>query len=140
MKRNIAIALFGLASLVAASGAFAQSGSTQANVPFAFSVSNTVLPAGHYQIAGNNYGASILIRNVEQGRSIFSTTVAYEKASAGTCELVFHRYGERYFLNQVLCPSKSLSVDLPITGREKRARMMEEARGPAEDTVLVAMR
>lgn len=139
MKRNIAIALFGLASLVAASGAFAQSGSTQANVPFAFSVSNSVLPAGHYQIAGSS-GASILIRNVELGRSIFSTTVAYEQASAGTCELVFHRYGERYFLNQVLCPSKSLSVDLPITQREKRARMMEEARGPAEDTVLVAMR
>ena len=53
MKRNIAIALFGLASLVAASGAFAQESGARATVPFEFSVSNTTLPPGHYRIATN---------------------------------------------------------------------------------------
>lgn len=138
MKRNIAIALFGLANLVAASGAFAQDSSAQANVPFAFSVNNTTLPPGQYRIATNSM-SSILIRNIDQGTAVFSTVAGSEEASYGSCRLVFHKYGERYFLRQVLCPAKALSVDLPATHREKRARMME-ARGPVEDSVLVAMR
>lgn len=138
MKRNIAIAFIGLASLVAASEAFAQHGSAQADVPFAFSVSNTTLPAGQYRI-GTSSANSILIRNIDHGTAAFSTVVAQEPASYGTCKLVFHHYNGRYFLSQVLCPSKAISVDLPVTRREKRARMME-ARGPVEDSVLVAMR
>lgn len=138
MKRNIAIALFGLASLAATSGAFAQEGSAQANVPFAFSVSNTTLPPGQYRIATNSM-SSIVIRNIDQGTAVLSTVAAPERASYGSCNLIFHKYGERYFLSQVLCPAKALSVDLPVTHREKRARMME-ARGPVEDSVLVAMR
>lgn len=138
MKRNIAIALFGLASLVAATGAFAQDGIGRATVPFAFSVSNTTLPAGHYRIATSS-SSSIMVRNLDQGTAVFSTVVAPEQASYGSCRLVFHRYGERYFLSQVLCPSKSLSVDLPLTHREQRARRLE-ARGPVGNSVLVAMR
>ena len=138
MKRNIAIALFGLASLVAASGAFAQDGSAEANVPFAFSVNNTTVPAGQYRITASS-GSSILIRNLDQGLAVFSSIASPERASDGSCQLVFHRYGERYFLSQILCPSKSISVDLPVTRREKHAQMLE-ARGPVEDSVLVAMR
>lgn len=139
MKRNIAIALFGLASLVGTSGAFAQDGRAEANVPFAFSVSNTTLPAGEYRISAASM-QSLLIRNVDQGSAIFSSIAAPAKGSNGSCSLVFHRYGERYFLSEVLCPSKSLSVELPVTRREERARIMMEARGPVEDSVLVAMR
>ena len=139
MKRNIAIALFGLASLAAASGAFAQDSGAQVNVPFAFSVSNTTLPAGQYRVIANS-SQTILIRAVDQPRlAALSTFIAYEQARSGDCNLVFHKYGERYFLNQVLCPSRAVSVDLPITHREKRARMLE-ARGPVEDSVLLAMR
>ena len=134
MTRNIAIALFGLASLVAASGAFAQ----QANIPFAFSVSNRTLPAGEYRIASNSM-QSIVIRDVDHGTAVLSTITAQELAPATSCSLVFHRYGDRYFLSQVLCPAKSLSVDLPMTRREQHAQTME-ARGPVEDKVLVAMR
>lgn len=138
MKRNIAIALFGLASLVAASGAFAQDGSAEANVPFAFSVTNTTVPAGQYRITANS-GNSILIRNLVQGTTVFSSVASPEQASYDRCQLVFQRYSERYFLRKILCPSKSISVNLPVTRREKRARMLE-ARGPVEDSVLVAMR
>lgn len=142
MKRNIAIALFGLASLVGTSGAFAQDNvGAQANVPFAFSVSNTTLPPGQYRISTSSSSYSmILIRNVDQGTAVFSTIVAPKQAPASSCKLVFHRYGDRYFLSQVLCPSKSISVDLPLTRREQRARIMMEARGPVADSVLVAMR
>lgn len=139
MKRNIAIALFGLASLAAASGAFAQDAGAQVNVPFAFSVSNTTLPPGQYRIAATS-SQTILIRGLDQpSLAALSTVIAYEPGEAGECNLVFHRYGERYFLSQVLCPSRAISVDLPVTHREKRARMME-ARGPVEDRVLLAMR
>jgi hypothetical protein len=137
MKRNIAIALFGLASLVGTSGAFAQDGSAEANVPFAFSVNNTTLSPGQYRITNSSH--SILIRSVDQGTAVFSTILAPAQASNSSCSLVFHRYGERYFLSQVLCPSRAISVDLPVTRREKHARMLE-ARGPVEDSVLVAMR
>jgi hypothetical protein len=138
MKRNIAIALFGLASLFAASGAFAQDGIGRITIPFAFSVSNTTMAPGHYRIASNS-DASVVIRNLDQGTAVFSTIVAPEQASYGSCQLLFHRYGERYFLSQILCPSKSLSVDLPVTRREQRARRLL-ARGPVGNSVLLAMR
>lgn len=62
MKRNIAIALFGLASLAAASGAFAEDSGAQVNVPFAFSVSNTTLPAGQYRASSQGCEGAVTLR------------------------------------------------------------------------------
>ncbi|HKO12682.1 MAG TPA: hypothetical protein VJV22_11985 [Acidobacteriaceae bacterium] len=139
MKRNIAIALVGLASLITTGGAFAQNNSAQGYVPFAFSVSNTTLPAGHYRIASNS-AQSVLIRNLDElKRAVFSPIAAPAQAQSGTCTMVFHKYGDRYFLRQVLCPSNAISVDLPATRREKHAQQLE-ARGPVDTSVLVAMR
>ena len=138
MKRNIAIALVGLAGLVTTGGAFAQN-SAQGYVPFAFSVSNTTLPAGHYRIASNS-AQSVVIRNLnELKRIVLSPIASQAKAKDSSCKLVFHKYGDRYFLRQVLCPSNAISVDLPATRRERYAQQLE-ARGPVADPVLVAMR
>lgn len=138
MKRNIAIALVGLASLLTTGGAFAQN-SAQGYVPFAFSVSNTTVPAGHYRIAVNS-AQSLTIRNLdEQKLTIFSPIAASAQANDSSCKLVFHKYGDRYFLRQVICPTNAISVDLPVTRREKHAQQLE-ARGPADNSVLVAMR
>jgi hypothetical protein len=138
MKRNIAIALVGLASLITTGGAFAQN-SAQGYVPFAFSVSNTTLPAGHYRIATNS-AQSVVIRNLDElKRAVFSPIASPAQAQDGTCKMVFHKYGDRYFLRQVLCPSNAISVDLPATRREKHAQQLE-ARGPVDTSVLVAMR
>ena len=139
MKRNIAIALVGLASLITTGEAFAQSDSAQGYVPFAFSVSNTTLPAGEYRIATNS-AQSVLIRNLDEPKwTVFSPIAGPTQARYGSCKLVFNKYGNRYFLRQVLCPSNAISVDLPATRREKHAEQME-ARGPVADTILVAMR
>jgi hypothetical protein len=138
MKRNIAIALVGLASLLTTGGAFAQN-TAQGYVPFAFSVSNTTVPAGHYRIAVNS-AQSLIIRNLdEQKLAVFTPIASAAQAEAGSCKLVFHKYGDRYFLRQVLCPTNAISVDLPATRREKHAEQME-ARGPVDTSVLVAMR
>ena len=138
MKRNIAIALVGLASLLTTGAAFAQN-SAQGYVPFAFSVSNTTVPAGHYRIAVNS-AQSLLIRNLDELKlTVFSPIAAGAQAKDSSCKLVFHKYGDRYFLNQVLCPSNAISVDLPATRREKHAEQ-REARGPVDTSVLVAMR
>lgn len=140
MKRNIAIALLGLAGLVAASGAFAQDVGAQANVPFAFSVNNSTLPPGRYRITNNSH-SSLLIRRIDQPRieilTITSTTG--DEAREGSCKLAFHYYSGRYFLRQVLCPSRALTATLPVTSQEKRARILE-ARGPASQSALIAMR
>ena len=139
MKRNIAIALVGLAGLITTGGAFAQNNSAQGYVPFAFSVSNTTLPAGHYRIASNS-AQSVVIRNLnELQRIVLSPIASPAQAKDSSCKLVFHKYGDRYFLRQVLCPANAISVDLPATRREKHAQQLE-ARGPVDTSVLVAMR
>jgi len=139
MKRNIAIALVGLAGLITTGGAFAQNNSAQGYVPFAFSVSNTTLPAGHYRIASNS-AQSVVIRNLnELQRIVLSPIASQAQAKDSSCKLVFHKYGDRYFLRQVLCPANAISVDLPATRREKHAQQLE-ARGPVDTSVLVAMR
>lgn len=77
----------------------------KAHIPFDFIVADKKLPAGDYSIgrAQQNSGDSVLlISSIDSAANVFSLTSASE-ALAPTDEgrLVFHRYGDQYFLFQV---------------------------------------
>jgi hypothetical protein len=102
MKKQ-ALALVGVLILaLAASSAFAQS-EVRANIPFAFVVNKTTLPAGNYSIdrAGMTSDA-VVIRGLDGKTSQLAGTMSRgaSKISDRT-KLVFHRYGDRYFLSQI---------------------------------------
>ena len=138
MKRITAIALFTITSLATSIGAAAQQG-MKANIPFDFTVGNTKLPAGEYTISSPD-GQVVRLRSVDNA-SIATVVTLHSNAEPGPqSELVFLKYGNRYFLHRVLSASNS-SMDLDIaTGKaEKEARNLE-ARLNTRQQVLVAAR
>ncbi len=79
----------------------------RANVPFAFHVGNELMPAGQYQVSHINSRDMLLIRSVEDKQVIVMHSVPSGKYANDTAKLVFHRYGDTYFLRQVWIPNFS---------------------------------
>jgi len=99
----------------------------RANIPFAFSVGNTQLPAGKYSVSRvlPNSGDSVIAINSLSGKgSALRTTIP---VTAGTprdkATLVFHRYGDQYFLSQVW--AAGVSTGLTFT-RSRSERELQE--------------
>lgn len=76
-----------------------------AHIPFDFILGDKKLPAGAYSIARaqQNSGDSVLlISSVDSVANVFSLTSAVQTLEPkDEGRLVFHRYGDRYFLFQV---------------------------------------
>jgi len=136
MKRITAIALLTIASFVTAGSALAADRGVEATVPFDFTVGNHLLPAGTYIIASTSSNI-VSIRNSDG--QVVATTVALaaHDDAQGKGDLVFDRYGNKYFLNEVLCPAASMSAKLPRSKMEKMAQT-QEARLPADGQILIA--
>jgi hypothetical protein len=71
-------------------------------VPFDFMAGNYQFPAGSYTIKSDTSAGTVLIRSAEEGPAAFILTFpAGENKDQAHVRLVFHRYGDRYFLSQV---------------------------------------
>jgi len=104
-KQILAVAVAMTISLVAAGRCLARPRALTANIPFTFEVGTTRMPAGHYQIESVPTGAGTfqLIRRVDGGSSVRLSTIAFEPNNGNSkAELVFHHYGNKYFLSQIL--------------------------------------
>jgi hypothetical protein len=138
MKRITAMLVITLASFVASGSALAQDPGVQANVPFDFTVGNKLLPPGTYTIVPADYGV-ILIQSLDKRHSVFTATRPDAHASDYDSKLIFTKYGDQYFLSEVLCPAASVNVALPMSKQEARVRV-QEAMVPSSTQVLVAMK
>ena len=139
MKRTIAIAFFAVTSLLTAGSVSAQNSEVQANIPFNFAVGNTVLPAGTYTVSSISLQTpqTLLIRNSDHLKlAAMVMTSAGDARYAGDNYLVFHKYGDEYFLNEVLCPAAAMVEDLPTSKRESRARTREASLDQPERILL----
>ena len=82
----------------------AQSRTLEARVPFAFEIGDKTVPAGNYRIESIPTGAGSLqvIRSAEGDVQVTLSTIAVPAKNANSGpELIFHRYGTRYFLAQI---------------------------------------
>jgi len=91
-----------LAALLATSTAVGQAnrGDTIANIPFAFTVANHTLPPGRYTVARMGETTFRIFSSHNQGTVVLTTRVQ-GKAPESTGKMVFHRYGDAYFLSEV---------------------------------------
>ena len=140
MKRNIAIALLAVSTLAAAGKAVAQDYAVQATVPFEFTVGGKLLPADTYTITSPSSGV-LAIRSADT-HFVSMTTISHSnQESARGSELVFDKYGDRYFLHEVLCPEVTgLNVAIPKSKLEKRVQIQEAKYGGEPEVVLIASR
>ena len=134
MKKQLFV-LLGLGLLVGMS-AYAQTVNLKADVPFNFIIRGATLPAGEYTIQGlGGDGSAIAVRgpNPKANTIVLSQRCASSSA-AKQSKLVFHRYGEGYFLAQLWVAGNDSGRELAKSPRE-----MEMARDySVQDVVLFA--
>ena len=135
MKRIIAIALFAASSLAAAGNLSAQEHMVKANIPFDFTVNNNVLPAGTYTISSLSPSA-VQVRNVNGHIAELSLVQNDDKRST-TPVLVFQRYGNQYFLHEILA-ANAMNVAVPRSKREQRR--LQEAKLQESNQTLIALK
>jgi hypothetical protein len=109
MKRQflllLAIAVFATALTTNAS---AQTTKTlRANVKFDFQIGDRIYPAGEYRIDSISTDRILQIRSVGVANRTQLILANHSNAGKGqTPKLVFQKYGERYFLSQILLNSE----------------------------------
>jgi hypothetical protein len=135
--KNQLFALIGLGLLMATASAYAQTGVVKANIPFNFIVYKTQVPAGQYMI--QNVGSSGTAMIIEsQDRSLVKLVLPNACESAQVqqkSKLVFHRYGDQYFLAQIWTAGNDRGRELLKTEQEREIAMSYPA---AQDVVVVA--
>jgi hypothetical protein len=136
MKRQIASVIGVLGLLLVAACANAQTNVT-AKVPFDFVVGKATLPASDYSIQGMSGNAHLLvIRNQKASGGMIVLSNSAQSAGASTdTRLVFHRYGDSYFLAQIWTAGDSSGQQLKVSPREQE---MARNNRNSEDVIVLA--
>ena len=125
VKKFLMLSVFVLGGVVVANAQMDDGSRIQANVPFDFTVSETRLPAGKYEIRRlDDELSNILELRSANGR----TTVAFaaedakrrDDQIASKTELVFDKVGDQYFLSQVWVAGSASGSELPKSRLQKR--------------------
>lgn len=100
-------------------------------IPFEFVAGNQSMPAGEY-VFSKDATPGLTVRNSEAEIAAILMTQAIETEKNETsARLVFHRYGERYFLAEVWDGNRETGVQL-VKSRQERAIESELASIPSK--------
>ncbi|HYL15262.1 MAG TPA: hypothetical protein VEV41_19645 [Terriglobales bacterium] len=116
MKKHL-FPLLALLLLFAVGSLHGQTGALKATIPFAFTAGDITLPAGEYRVTALNDTGTLLVAGTKSG-FVSTHPVETTPASAST-RLVFHQYGNHYFLYQIWVQGENLGRELPKTPMEK---------------------
>ena len=114
-----------------------------AQIPFAFIVGERTLPAGIYEVRRLGDNPYLLyIQNVDdRGESaIFNTGLVDERDSIRHNELVFHRYGDVYFLAKITSRYEGIARELQSSKQERRMQreLASNNKSPESQSVPLA--
>lgn len=127
MKRAFATALLTAVSLMAPVGAFSES-RQQATIPFNFTVGQRVLPAGTYVIA--HVGSGVITVRGWKGKelvSVMTPVTAADQIRKNSNQLIFHKYGDQYFLSEIRGELGESSGKLRTSALEQRVQRQQAA-------------
>jgi hypothetical protein len=110
------------AALVAVSSALAegQPGDVLVNVPFSFLVGNHPMPPGRYLVSGAANGFLRMFDTNDAHNQLFMAVNGVQSRIPQTPKLVFHRYGDSYFLAEVWNGTGNLGRQLPKSKGEQQ--------------------
>ena len=106
----------------------------KADIPFGFYVRDAALPAGSYTVRESKNTGIVQIQNNDTGKSILVMAPPNRSGNTEDSKLVFHKYGDRYFLSE-LWLAGSGAVDCVSMGKLER-----EVRSTPPAIATVAMR
>jgi hypothetical protein len=131
MKRQILSTLVTglLLALIVATPARAQlpGTSVRVNIPFDFIIRGRTLPAGTYEVRTiSDSVEGLIIRNVSDHHDhiMFETERLDVAKAPNRSEIVFHRYGDSYFLSEILTAGEETGSEV-IPSRAERQLMRE---------------
>jgi|SRR5512146_824223 hypothetical protein len=105
MKNTICTALTLLALLVIPAATLsAQSRGMWVKIPFAFTITDKEMPAGQYYVE-TLYWNAVAFQGAKDDRSLILLGQPREMVSGSQPKLIFHRYGNLYFLAEVRLPN-----------------------------------
>lgn len=107
----------------------------EAKIPFEFKAGTTSLPAGEYLIGLVGTQTEMLaIQNVKTGERAVVIPVGVEtNVMQNEAKLTFHRYGDQYFLSQLLTPGTTHGMAIPRTRAELE---LAKSSGQTETAVI----
>jgi hypothetical protein len=133
----IAFAL-SIGSLVATQSASAQSTAVaEVNIPFAFHTPTQTLPAGAYRV--DRTGNLLILTSTDSKAAGFVLTHSAIKTQAPNHGyVVFERYGDTYYLEQIWTAGENTGIECP-KGRAEKESMLAKNTTTAPSTVELAL-
>ena len=127
MKQKVLFAVLacGLFAVCAPATVSAQIPGTaiRVSIPFDFNVRGKVLPQGEYMIKRVSDRPDVLeIQNVgrlDHEKAVFTTEAFSVRRAPGKGEIIFHKYGDEYFLSRVLAGGEQTGRELPLSRQER---------------------
>ena len=91
-------------------------------IPFAFSAGGATLPAGTYVVARTSLTSSAFRIRSAEGHAVTSV-MTHGSLDGGRqpvrAKLVFHRYGDAYYLAEVWTPSNNIGCEVQTSKHER---------------------
>jgi len=99
----------------------AQSETVSVSIPFDYFAAGKILPAGEYTVQSGVANGVLVLRNRENGMSAMVTGSFVESNKPrADASLLFHRYGDRYFLSEIwTSPGSSYGLRLRPSNAER---------------------
>jgi hypothetical protein len=98
----------------------AQTMNLHAVVPFAWQINGHQLNAGDYQITKDSSSPVVAMRDIKNGKGTFMQ-VSQGTAHNSACKLIFHRYGDQYFLAAIV-GTDGVTNNVPFSNAERVVR------------------
>ena len=112
-----------LLSMLTAVSVSAQSHRSGAiNIPFNFTIGQQTMPPGQYTVGPNrkDFNNVWLVQSRDsRTNALFTTMSVRANETQEKTRLVFHKYGDQYFLSQIWTPGGQGGRQLPVSQRER---------------------
>jgi len=118
------VSMFSLCAAVASANA-QLSTPIRAKIPFDFTVGDKKLPAGEYTFSRLSFlnTTTMLISSVDSSTHLFQSTFGAQVLTPkNESTLVFHKYGDQYFLEQIWTGGEQEGTQLPESRGERSTR------------------
>jgi len=138
MKKHVYASLLICGLLVGMTASAQAQSRIKVNVPFDFTIGTTLLEAGEYTVKpASASGSEVLTLTDAAGVSRFVMMgIRIEPSSKDTqAKMVFHRYGDAYFLSQVWLNAGDAGVEIR---RGSHERELASKQAPAEGVAVLA--
>ena len=118
--------------------------SIRVQIPFDFTVRGKTLPAGEYEVRRvNDEPIGLLLRNMHDKHDnvVFETEPKIDRTITKRDELIFTRYGDSYFLSEIVTAGEQTGEEVSPTHRERELRreMMTQNQTQPETVTVAAL-